>query len=444
MVHTRYGVGQLQAAEARRGCIFSEPLSSVEGVIKNGGVIGSGVKFVSLKEGFRFDGASTSPKISYGDVLRNPMTMITVSAWFKCDNSVATRMTIIGQDYGSTYALYIPAGGTGTVRMEVLVGGASRSVTTTSGGYNDGQWHFAVGTWASGSPVRIYIDGILNNSSANYSGVAYPAVADVNLNIGSSYNSGSTAFKFKGSIRDCKVFNTALDADEIAAYYNGSAFRYVPSIALPMRIEDHDITNVRALDRSGYANHATLGDGSTSTTYPTKLTTGTGYTFDGTTDYMESRNSIGFSSCTFAALVRFDAISLRAILSHGTGGDLFLLGCGVEGGVGTNTELYFSMFSGSWKRAGTSFTPATGKIYSVVGTFDGTTLKLYVDGVLKGTNTAAADTREFPIRVGRRWDAANPNYFDGDIFDVFVSQRCLTATQVIDWDIRARKCLRGC
>jgi len=41
-------------------------------------------------------------------------------------------------------------------------------------------------------------------------------------------------------------------------------------VDLQFRTADYDIANVRTLDSSGNGNHATLGDGSTPTTYPTQ------------------------------------------------------------------------------------------------------------------------------------------------------------------------------
>jgi len=440
MVHTRWGIGQLRAAEVRRGCIFAEELSSVSSVLKNGGVIGSGAKFVSPTEGFKFSGADGA-RISYGDVLRNPMSAGTFMAWFRCGSTpVGSKISILGQQYGQSYGLFISTGND----LTFYRASTNINAATPGAAYRDDKWHQVVGTWASGVATKLYVDGVLKNTGTTHTGTVAPFAFDTQLTIGADYNGSSRSAEFVGNIRGCMIFNTALDADEIAAYYNGVAFQYTRNIELPMRIQDHDITNVRSLDRSGNINNARFGDGSTATTYPSKRSLGAGYTFDGTTDYMETVGSVSFTRCTFAAMVRFDANSLKTVLSHGTGGDLFILGAGVQGGTGTNNALYFSMFSTSWKLAGSGVVPLVGKIYSLVGTFDGATLRLYIDGKLDGTNTAAPDTRPFPIRVGRRFDVANPNYLDGDVFGVMVTDRCLTAMQVLDWGIRAKECLSKC
>lgn len=287
MVHTRYGLTKLRTAEVRRGCIFHEELSSVDGVIRNGGVIGSGAKFVSPTEGFRFSGAAGG-RISYGDVLRNPMTAITMMAWFKCDNSVATRMTILAHNTNATYYQGIEITN-GQLRYNIYVGGTTRSYAI-AGTYNDGLWHLATFTWYSTTGIKAYVDGVyISTTGGTYTGTTAPIAGADNLTIGASYCTAGEAFNFKGNIKNAMVFNTALDADEIAAYYNGSMFKYDDFCVcdLPFDIAHHDTVNKRSLDVSGYNNHATWGDSVTSTTFPTKLANSRGYSFDGG-DYMRT------------------------------------------------------------------------------------------------------------------------------------------------------------
>jgi prepilin-type N-terminal cleavage/methylation domain-containing protein len=85
-----------------------------------------------------------------------------------------------------------------------------------------GQWYHVVGTWDS-SGMRIYINGQLNNSNT------VSVVAQKNsgaLNIGaqlsSSYNSSLQNLGFNGIIDEVQVYDKALSADEISAYYSST------------------------------------------------------------------------------------------------------------------------------------------------------------------------------------------------------------------------------
>jgi hypothetical protein len=74
-----------------------------------------------------------------------------------------------------------------------------------------GQWYHVVGTW-DGSNIRIYVDGVLDNSPTS-------RAAPINTDTRSVYLGGSTgnADVFSGTIDDVRLFNHALDVDEVNA-----------------------------------------------------------------------------------------------------------------------------------------------------------------------------------------------------------------------------------
>lgn len=282
---TNYGLSRMVAAEVRRGAIFHEGMDSVDEVLRNGGTIGSGARFIARGQGFSFNG-SAGARISYKDVLRNPATAITFAARFKCSNAVATRMDILSQSTTKSNGIYIT---NGTLTFSINISGTARTVNAT-GAWNDGGWHYVVGTWASGAALRIYVDGYLNTTGGStYSGTFQPDTADDELTIGANYNGAAEANNFSGQIKYADVFKASLDADEVLAYATGTMFDYDRFCVcdLPFSLATHDVSNKRSLDVSGNNAHATWGDGSTTTTFPTKLANSRGYSFDGG-DYMRT------------------------------------------------------------------------------------------------------------------------------------------------------------
>jgi hypothetical protein len=85
-------------------------------------------------------------------------------------------------------------------------------------------------------------------------------------------------------------------------------------------------------------------------------------------------------------------------------------------GNATSSAMQIAYFNGSWKTAqGWTFTP--GNWYQIVGTYDGSTLKMYFNGgpTAVGFNTGGTSSfsSQGGIRLMRRWDLAN--YWGGKL-----------------------------
>ena len=106
--------------------------------------------------------------------------------------------------------------------------------------------------------------------------------------------------------------------------------------------------------------------------------------------------------------------------------------------LGTNNaaasyNMTFGFFNGAWRNV-TGFAMATNTWYHMIGTYNGSSVILYVNGVagtpLSYTGTAASGGE---IRIARRWDdVANiaSNFFSGDIANIRIYNRALTASEV--------------
>jgi len=98
-----------------------------------------------------------------------------------------------------------------------------------------------------------------------------------------------------------------------------------------------------------------------------------------------------------------------------------------------NTTLTTGYFNGAWHTT-SGFTPTVGDWYQMVGTFDGTTLKTYVNGVefSSAAGSGASIANGAPIRIARRWDGdGEAKYFmPAEISVVRVYSAALTSAQV--------------
>ena len=121
--------------------------------------------------------------------------------------------------------------------------------------------------------------------------------------------------------------------------------------------------------------------------------------------------------------------NLSAIICSVYAGNVnFALGSPVGGASGKN--LAAAYFAGSWYYTSSTYALPSVGWYHIVGTYDGTNLKLYVNNVLTQTQ-ASAVTPGFgggEIRLMRRWDSGD--YWGGYLAIARVYKRALSADEV--------------
>jgi len=107
--------------------------------------------------------------------------------------------------------------------------------------------------------------------------------------------------------------------------------------------------------------------------------------------------------------------------------------------VGTNNapgsyNLVVGFFNGAWRNT-TGFAPSTNVWYQVVGTYDGSTIRQYVNGSASGGTLNYVGTPQSGggVRIMRRWDETTSasNLVDGDLSIVRIYNRALSSTEVL-------------
>ena len=100
----------------------------------------------------------------------------------------------------------------------------------------------------------------------------------------------------------------------------------------------------------------------------------------------------------------------------------------------TNYNLAVGYFNGAW-RTTTGFVPQTNVWYQVVGTYDGSTVRQYVNGSASGGTLNYVGTSQSggEVRLMRRWDEtlSSGNLVDGDLAIVRIYNSALSGSQIL-------------
>ncbi len=165
----------------------------------------------------------------------------------------------------------------------------------------------------------------------------------------------------------------------------------------------------------------------------------TSYNFNGTNSFISVPHNALLNQpyVTVAAWVRHSAASFKAweaILAKGDSTYRLHLngGCSING---TNTSNAFTFgFNGGCGNAdlNSGVVPVANQWYHVVGSYDGTTIKIFVNGVLKNSQalTTTIGTNALPLYIGENSQATGRNW-SGDIDEIKVFDRALPDTEIL-------------
>lgn len=107
--------------------------------------------------------------------------------------------------------------------------------------------------------------------------------------------------------------------------------------------------------------------------------------------------------------------------------------------IGTNNSpinynLATGFFDGSW-RSITGMVPSTNIWYHAVGTYDGTTVRQFINGSANGGTLTYSGTPQSggQIRLMTRWDdlSTSANYINGDLATVRIYSSALSSDQIV-------------
>ncbi len=375
-----------------------------------------------------FDGTNDSVKVPNSSSLQFPTTL-TLEAWIKPTSlpSAGSFATIINK----TEAFALQFNGP-RLELRINQGEEKRRLQAPEGAIVAGQTYHVVGTY-DGSAERLYVNGTL------VAGAALTGSVNTNSNalyIGSSDGSGNL---YKGTIDEPAVYNTALNGTRIGAHYEAGSGKAAPPPSAPAAVlADAPVSYWRLGETSGttasdersnnpgtYQNSPTLG----ATSLLATDTANKAVSFDGTNDSVKVPNS---SSLQFPTTLTLEAwIKPTSLPSAGSFATII-----------NKTEAFALQFNGprlelrinqgeeKRRLQAPEGAIVAGQTYHVVGTYDGSAERLYVNGTLVAgaALTGSVNTNSNALYIGS--SDGSGNLYKGTIDEPAVYNTALNGTRI--------------
>jgi len=418
-------------AERMRGAKFCEDFRDHLSMIKGGWTLTAAPLFAK-NGGLVLNGTTQYASIPLGNELAS--TTFTIHMEFIPAHAFQASDCVL--DSSATNRLFFGDGGGGS--FYILVGG-STCHTATFATWNAallvGKRNVVTITKLAGAQAIVWLNGVV---IANSWGVGTPSgLATTPLLIGKNY---AAAIYYPATFSRILIGQYLCTLAEHQAYYNRTMWNWEDRclVNLQMRTGDYDPTAVRTLDSSGHDLHATLGNGATPSTYPTQ-SKGC-MVFDGG-DSLSCGDATALRlTNTGTVLVTFSVTSwagFRVLVSknqwsisrNGFSLYVYMTTGAIQGEVG-NGATYNGVLS--------TFIPDRGRWHTAALTWDGSRLKLYINGSIQAdtAQTINALSDGWVYRVGSSAEGVASYAHLGSIADNKVLKEALNSTQVADYTIK--------
>jgi hypothetical protein len=325
---------------------------------------------------------------------------LTLAAWVKADDWSQTRPIL---QKGGRETHYVLQADGGVLKFDLSLQGTLEAPLPTAG-----VWHHIAATY-DGMSMKIFIDGQL---AAQRAASGALGTTPEPFFIGGSHASSSTGLAFDGKIDDARVYNYALDPVDVSALYGNIA-----------QLKFDDGSGPAANDSTPNNNDGALVNA------PAWV-------------YGRSGFALDFAGGQFVKLNNNQTLNPTAAISVSawvnaddwTGAPTILR----KGNASVQYRLFAIGGSLTFEIPGVGFVstpaPSAGAWHMLTGTYNGSALRVYVDGAVAAGASAsgAISTGSDTLVIGAPFEASPPAnaMFHGLIDEVDIFGRGLTADEV--------------
>ena len=439
-----------------------------DGTGNNGGTLVGSPTFVSgvVGRAMRLNGTTDFANITnFSEAQPDPFTLM---AWFRTSVKSSTQYIVYNQftaglEQRAFSTIYINTSGYGNFMMQQESNPWASNVAANSVDLSDGEWHQLTGTFDD-SYLRLYVDGVLVATTQKT--LTLPSTfgfrnglvigAQGNACAGNGCITSGQNF-FKGDLDDVKMYSRVLDAAEIYSYVSSylpnkrgrispvtkptatvlanasHVGRFADGLVRYYTFDGPDMTgSTSATDRGSAASNATISGAQT-----TPGIIGQALKFDGINDYgsFTTIDDPNGTNLSIEAWVRPTAIGgVYTIVGADEGNPI--LTCRINA-AGTAFMWVRGSNGLDVQAAGTTAMTAN-NWYHIACTWNASakSAKVYLNGVNEGTstNSSIVNVPSGLTHIGTASRSSSPfeSYFKGDIDELRIYSRVLTATEVAE------------
>lgn len=384
---------------------------------------------------------------------------VTVEAWIYASTYNQSGFIVVKNPANENWELFVSnntiywrTGGTN------CAGSGTTDLTTPAPSVY--MWHHVVAV-ESGALGKIYIDGLQVASSSSMAAIGnstYP----IEIGRFGSYAGCTANYYFSGQIAEVAIYPTALASSRILAHYQASRLApvkttgsnvgtYTDSVLADRPVgywRMGEATGSSAADSSGASNVGIYTGGVTlNATGALTTDSDTAATFNGSTAYIsvtDSPSLFGSAQVTAEAWVKATSwVSAASIVDRKTTGNVG--GYTLEPANSSGQINFWVDIGGTWFYAQSAIGLTTGAWHYVAGVYDGAAIRVYVDGALSGSTSAAGSVNNPSgpqFAIGK--NVSSSIYFNGSIDEVAVYPYALPASRITAhyrtaWDASSRR-----
>ncbi len=408
----------------------------------NEGKLGKALSFNGISNYYNINDPGTNSSLDLTDNL-------TISAWVK-KNQDSNYSVLIDKSYSNAWSWYLH--GNGSMQIDAMVNGTYVSgwVLTSTNIFKRDIWQHIVWTY-DGVTAKIYVNGSKQNITQK-SNTGPLGINNSPIKVGiRSDNYGP----FNGLIDEVKIYNYALTDEEVKQDYNaGSAIQfgstsqsiggtttsleycipgdtsYCASPIAEYKMDEGVGTSI--VDTSGNNNTGTL----VNSPVWVQGKIGKALSFNGNNNYVDFNNTsiAGATSGTVEAWVNaknWNTSTRMTVFSSEIGPAWANLRLVLFSNF--NNSLTFSVSNGTTSitdNVNTGTILSTNTWYHIVGTYDGSVVKIYVNGILKSSyNTTVTPGSFTPTKTVMGWHYGD-RYFNGSIDHLKIYNYARTPAQI--------------